>query len=49
VVRKFARAFTQAKAEEYADLRMFYQKVASADQQQIVLTTSTSVMAGKGN
>lgn len=35
--RHLARAFSQAKPEEYQDLRGFYQKVAAADQQQIVL------------
>jgi hypothetical protein len=46
VVRSLARAFTIAKPEEYQDLRGFYQKVAAADQQQIVLTSTSS---GKGN
>ena len=41
------RAFTMLKAEEYQDLRGFYQKVAAADQQQIVLTKAPA--AGKGN
>jgi hypothetical protein len=40
------RGFTFAKAEEYQDLRGFYQKVAAADQQQLVLT---SAPAAKGN
>jgi hypothetical protein len=44
--RQLARAFTFAKPEEYQDLRGFYQKVAAADQQQLVLTTSS---AAKGN
>jgi hypothetical protein len=30
--------FTIAKPEEYQDLRAFYQKVAAADQEQLVLT-----------
>jgi hypothetical protein len=38
VVRKLYRNFTFAKPEEYQDLRAFYQKVAAADQQQLVLT-----------
>jgi len=42
-----SRAFTFAKAEEYQDLRGFYQKVAAADQEQLVLTTAAP--AGKGN
>jgi hypothetical protein len=44
--RWLARAFTFAKPEEYQDLRSFYQKVAAADQAQLVLTTSP---APKGN
>jgi hypothetical protein len=46
VVRQLSRAFTLAKAEEYQDLRGFYQKVASADQQQLVLIRATDA---KGN
>jgi len=46
VVRQLSRAFTMAKPEEYQDLRGFYQKVAAADQQQLVLATSA---APKGN
>jgi len=46
IARQFARGFTTVKAEDYQDLRSFYQKVASADQQQLVLTSST---ASKGN
>jgi hypothetical protein len=38
VTRTLARAFTFAKPEEYQDLRGFYQKIAAADQQQLVLT-----------
>jgi hypothetical protein len=45
IVRTLARAFTTAKPEEYQDLRGFYQKVAAADQGQLVLTSATS----KGN
>ena len=37
VARRLARAFAEAKPEEYQDLRGFYQKVAAADQQQLVL------------
>jgi hypothetical protein len=37
VARRLARAFSQVKPGEYQDLRGFYQKVAAADQQQIVL------------
>ncbi|MGO8934993.1 MAG: hypothetical protein ACLPLZ_09105 [Terracidiphilus sp.] len=39
-------AFTFAKPDEYQDLRGFYQKVAAADQGQLVLTTSSSAQAG---
>jgi hypothetical protein len=46
IARQFVRGFTFAKAEEYQDLRGFYQKVAAADQQQLVLT---SAPAAKGN
>lgn len=46
IIRQFSRAFTLLKPEEYSDLRAFYQKVAAADQQQLVLITSA---AAKGN
>ena len=46
VVRQLSRVFTMAKPDEYQDLRAFYQTVAAADQQQLVLTTSA---AAKGN
>jgi hypothetical protein len=39
-------AFTFAKPDEYQDLRGFYQKVAAADQEQLVLTTSPSTQTG---
>ncbi len=44
--RTFGRAFTVIEPNEYQDLRGFYQKVAAADQQQLVLTLSS---APKGN
>jgi uncharacterized protein DUF3857/transglutaminase superfamily protein len=47
IVRQLARAFTLAKPDEYQDLRGFYQKVAAADQEQLVLTTAAP--APKGN
>jgi hypothetical protein len=47
ITRTLGRAFTEAKPEEYQDLRGFYLKVAAADQQQLVLTTSAP--AAKGN
>jgi hypothetical protein len=46
VDRLLARAFDLAKADEYQDLRGFYQKVAASDQSDIVLTLAPS---GKGN
>lgn len=47
IARALASGFTFAKPEEYNDLRGFYQKVAAADQQQLVLTTAPP--APKGN
>jgi hypothetical protein len=48
--RQFVRAFTEAKPEEYQDLRGFYQKVSAADQQQLVLTVSANpAQPAKGN
>ncbi len=46
IARLFSRAFTLVKPEQYQELRGFYQKVAAADQQQVVLAESP---AGKGN
>jgi hypothetical protein len=46
IARTLARAFTDAKPEEYQDLRSFYQKIAASDQGQLVLTHSA---AAKGN
>ena len=47
VARQLARGFTFVKPEEYQSLRDFYRKVATADQQQIVLARTTT--AAKGN
>jgi len=47
VTRTLARAFTLLQPDEYSPMRDFYQKVNTADQQQIVLTNSTA--AQKGN
>ena len=49
VARRLAQAFDQAKPEEYQDLRGFYQKVAAADQQQLVLIKAPAAAAEKGN
>jgi hypothetical protein len=46
IARKLARAFTFAKPEEYQDLRGFYQKVAAADQAQLVLAKTASPEKG---
>lgn len=46
VTRAFGRSFTLLGPEAYGDLHDFYLKVASADQQQIVLRRTE---AGKGN
>jgi hypothetical protein len=46
VARVLANAFTLAKPEEYQDLRGFYQKIAAADQAQLVLAIAP---AGKSN
>jgi hypothetical protein len=46
IARIFARAFSSAKPEEYQDLRGFYQKIAAADQAQLVLTKSAPTQKG---
>lgn len=46
VDRLLARSFDMARADEYQDLRSFYQKAAAADQSELVLTLSST---GKGN
>ncbi len=43
VARTVARGFSEAKPEEYQDLRGFYQKVAAGDQQEIVLRAAEAV------
>lgn len=45
VAHSIARGFALAKADEYQDLRGFYQKIAAADQEQLVLS-STAVAKG---
>ncbi|MFZ1087049.1 MAG: DUF3857 domain-containing protein [Terracidiphilus sp.] len=47
IARIFSRAFTLLKPEQYQDLRGFYQKIAAADQGELVLTTAPA--APKGN
>ncbi len=46
IERQLSRAFTMVKAEDYTSLHDFYQKVASNDQQQLVLAVTNT---GKGN
>jgi hypothetical protein len=46
LAQTLTRAFTLAKPEEYQDLRGFYQKVAAADQAQLVLAIAPG---GKSN
>ncbi|MGA3008857.1 MAG: DUF3857 and transglutaminase domain-containing protein [Terracidiphilus sp.] len=46
VARQIRRAFTLAKPEEYQDLRGFYQKVAAADQAQLVLAKTARSETG---
>lgn len=46
ITRSLAYVFTLLDPKEYPNLHDFYQKVAAADQQQLVLTAAT---AGKGN
>jgi len=46
VVRNFARSFATLDAVDYSDLHDFYLRLATADQQQIVLTRD---IAPKGN
>jgi hypothetical protein len=48
VVRMFAYNYTLLDPKAYADLHDFYQKVATADQQQLVLTRAPAV-SPKGN
>jgi ligand-binding SRPBCC domain-containing protein len=48
IAQTLTRAFTIIKPEDYQELRGFYQKVATADQQQIVLDRA-NVIAGKAN
>lgn len=48
VTRTLGRAFTFLKAADYQDLRGFYQKVATSDQQEVVLSTEAPA-AAKGN
>ncbi|HVN93966.1 MAG TPA: DUF3857 and transglutaminase domain-containing protein [Terracidiphilus sp.] len=46
VAQTMSIGFTFAKPEEYQDLRGFYQKVAAADQAQLVVSLNPSAQAG---
>lgn len=48
IANSLAVAFTEAKPEEYQDLRGFYQKVAAATQQEVVLS-SAAAASGAAN
>ncbi|HEY2860870.1 MAG TPA: DUF3857 and transglutaminase domain-containing protein [Terracidiphilus sp.] len=45
--RVMAYNYTMLEANEYADLHNFYQKVATADQQQVVLTRAAAKVGGQ--
>jgi hypothetical protein len=45
ITRTLARSFTFANSTDYTALRDFYQKVAAADQQQLVLHTTEAPKA----
>jgi hypothetical protein len=50
VVRTLSRAFTMVKPAEYTELHDFYQKISTADQQQLVLVAAkpaAAAVAGK--
>ena len=49
ISRLLARAFDTVGAEDYQDLRGFYQKVAAADQSEMVLSSAAAATTGKGN
>jgi hypothetical protein len=49
VVHTVVRGFDTAKPEEYQDLRSFYQKMAAADQEQLVLTETTAAKVASTN
>ena len=46
VSRQMVRGFTLVPPKDYPDLRGFYQKVATADQQQLVLTAAPATASG---
>jgi hypothetical protein len=49
ITRTFARTFTFAKTDDYQALHDFYQKVAAADHQQLVLTRNQTTAASGTN
>jgi hypothetical protein len=48
VSRTFARGFTFLDPKEYSQLREYYQKIATADQQQLVLTAAPAAAKAGG-
>jgi Domain of Unknown Function with PDB structure (DUF3857)/Transglutaminase-like superfamily len=46
IADQMLRGFAVVKADEYADLRGFYQKIAAADQQQLVFTNARVALNG---
>ena len=46
IERSLVRGFSMVAASDYPALRDFYQKMATADQQQLVLTAATTAKAG---
>jgi Domain of Unknown Function with PDB structure (DUF3857)/Transglutaminase-like superfamily len=49
IANSLAVAFTEAKPEDYQDLRGFYQKVAAAAQQELVLSAAPAAASGAAN
>jgi hypothetical protein len=51
IAYSIVRGFALAQADEYQDLRGFYQKVATTDQEQLVLSSTKTAVGttGKGN
>jgi len=47
IARQLGRAFTFAAANEYQELRAFYQKIAASDQQQLVLNSAAPASPGR--
>ena len=48
MTRSFVRAFTFLDPKEYPQLREYYQKIATADQQQLILTAAPAAAKAGG-